>query len=276
MRALSCVTAIGLIVAFPLSAAGAEKADLVLVRLGTLPIILTAPHGGREPVPGIAPRDITGKPKGGSGYVLGGDGNTDVLVQGIAREINLLTGKDPYLVMARFQRRFIDANRPPNIAFDNAKAKPYYQYYHRSIRRFVDAIRSRYPGGLLIDIHGQRKLPDALLRGTQNGRTIKQLLARAGVPAITGPKGLFGQLAKNGFVVFPANNVPPSGTSENAGFNGGFTVAKYGSHHANGIDAVQLEFGTKYRRKSEIESTAKRTARAIATFYETYLRGAQK
>jgi len=41
----------------PVHAAGKAPADLVLVRQGELPIILTAPHGGREAIPGIAPRD---------------------------------------------------------------------------------------------------------------------------------------------------------------------------------------------------------------------------
>jgi hypothetical protein len=42
-----------------LPAAGAAErapADLVLVQQGELPIILTAPHGGREAIPGIEPR----------------------------------------------------------------------------------------------------------------------------------------------------------------------------------------------------------------------------
>jgi hypothetical protein len=52
------------------------------------------------------------------------------------------------------------------------------------------------------------------MRGTQNGRTVQRLLKRAGAPAVTGPNGIFGQLAANGFAVFPANAVPPGGTSE--------------------------------------------------------------
>jgi hypothetical protein len=60
--------------------------DLVLTQVGTLPIILTAPHGGREPIPGIPPRNIEGKPRGRSEYHVGGDRETDVLVQAIARK----------------------------------------------------------------------------------------------------------------------------------------------------------------------------------------------
>ena len=219
-------------------AAENAPADLVLVQQGSLPIILTAPHGGREKIAGVAPREMITEKVDGSrrwgGLQRGGDPNTDILVQGIAAEIKALLGRDAYLVMAKFDRKFIDANRPPDLAFDSAEARPYYDYYHNSIRRFIAEIRKRYPAGLLIDVHGQKKDPAALMRGTRNGSAVRRLLQRYGQKSIVGPNGLFGQLEVNGFKVFPANDIPIDGTSENAGFNGGYTVFTYGSHNANG------------------------------------------
>jgi N-formylglutamate amidohydrolase len=268
------VAALALVSASPLpaSAEAMTPATLVLVQSGTMPIVLTAPHGGRQAVPGIPPRNIEGKPKGGSGYETGADVDTDILVQGLAREIRRLTGKDVYLVMAKFQRKFIDANRPPKISFDSPGAEPYYQYYHRAIRGLVDEIRKNYSTGLLIDVHGQGRFPDAIVRGTHNGRSVAKLLDRAGFAAITGPKGLFGRLEIHGFTVFPSNDVPPRGDSENAGFNGGYTVGLYGSERTDGIDAVQFEFGTRYRLKGEIDATIGRAAASIVEFYEAYLK----
>ena len=46
-----------------------------------------------------------------------------------------------------------------------------------------------YPAGLLIDVHGQKKDPTVLMRGTRNGRSVGRLLERAGAPAVTGTKG---------------------------------------------------------------------------------------
>jgi N-formylglutamate amidohydrolase len=246
---------------------------MVLVRPGTLPIVLTAPHGGREAIPGVEPRNIAGKHKGGAwnGYVTGGDANTDVLTLGIAKEIKALTGQEPYVIVARFQRKFVDANRPPEMAYDSTGAVPYYNYYHEAIRRAVDEIRRRFPAGLLLDVHGERDVPGVLMRGTENGRTIKHLLHCAGTPAVTGTKGLFGQFEANGFKVFPSNRLPIGGTSENGGLNGGYTVALYGSHTANGIDAVQVEFGSDYRQKATLDQSAKDAAKAIVVFYEAYL-----
>jgi len=254
----------------PPAARATAPADLVLVRPGTLPIILTAPHGGRMAVPGVAQRTIPDPPDGTS-FVTDFDPETDRLALGIATRIKALTQHDVYLVVARFNRKYIDANRPPRIAFDDPAARPYYDLYHGSVRHFVDEIRARHPHGLLIDVHGQHKFPDALVRGTINGRSVKRLLARAGVAAVTGPKGLFGQLERNGFRVFPDNRIPPAGRNEDAGFNGGYTTNLYGSHRADGIDAVQFEFGIAYRRKATIDGAIEGAAKAIVAFRDAYL-----
>jgi N-formylglutamate amidohydrolase len=174
--------------------------------------------------------------------------------------------------VAHFNRKYIDANRPPRIAFDQPAARPYYDFYHQSIRRAVDEMRARHRHGLLIDVHGQHKIPDALVRGTINGRAVRRLLARAGVAAVTGPEGLFGQLERNGFRVFPDNNVPPAGRNEDAGFSGGYTTNLYGSHRADGIDAVQFEFGIQYRRKATIDGAIEGAAKAIVAFHDKYLK----
>lgn len=270
-RALAWPICIALLHA-PVHAAERTPAEMVLVRQGTMPIILTAPHGGREAIPGVAPRITQGKPSGGRGYVTVTDTNTDKLALGIAAEIKALTGKEPYLVLAKFERKYIDPNRPPEIGLDNPTAQPYYDLYHQTVRRFVDEIRSQYPAGLLIDVHGQKKDPTVVMRGTQNGRTVERLLKRAGVPAVTGPDGIFGQLAANGFAVSPTNAVPPGGASEDRGYSGGYTVGTYGSNNANGIDAVQMEFGTRYRGNGTVDRSAEDAGKAIAGFYEAYLK----
>ena len=250
----------------------AQSSDLVIVEPGTLPVVLTAPHGGEEPVPGVAPRDIAGRPAGGSGYVITRDGGTEQLARGVAAEVRRITGQGVWLVAARFHRKYIDANRPPPIAFDSPAARPHYERYHEAVGRFVGEVRGRFAAGLLIDIHGQRKMPDDLMRGTLDGRSVSRLLARAGPAAIVGPRGLFGQLEHEGFRVFPGNHVPPSGAGEDPAFNGGYTVGRYGSHRAAGIDAVQCEFGARYRQSGELERSITRTARAIVAFVEAYLR----
>jgi len=259
---------------------GAERmpADLVVVQQGTLPIILTVPHGGHEAIPSIAPRNLEGKSRGGkwNGFEAGGDANTDILAERIAAEVKAITGKDVYFVMAKFARKFVDANRPPEMALDSPGARPYYDHYHGSIRRLVGEIRRNYPAGLLLDVHGQHDDPALLMRGTQNGRTIAQLLQRAGAAAVTGPKGIFGQLQSKGFKVYPDNALPVGGTSENGGLNGGYTVAIYGSNTPDGIDAIQFEFGSNYRQIAVLDKSARDAAAAIVAFHDAYLKNRRK
>ena len=90
------------------------------------------------------------------------------------------------------------------------------------------------------------------------------------------PAASNGQLEGNGFKIFPGNDVPLGGTFEDAGFKGGYTVATYGSHNRDGIDAVQLEFGTRYRQKAVVAKSAADAAKAIAAFYDTYLKPADR
>ncbi len=276
-RAVATVwLALMVVAARPVHAIDRTPADLVLAQPGTLPIILTAPHGGREAIPSVEPRrgeDKTSRKWGG--FKTGGDANTDVLAERIAAEITQLTGRAPYLVVVKFQRKYVDANRPPELALEDPRARPYYDYYHQSVRRFIDEVRNGYPAGLLIDVHGQSKVPDVVMRGTLNGRGVERLLRRAGVDGVIGPNGVFGQLEANGFKVFPANHVPPRGTSEDAGFNGGYTVFTYGSHNRDGIDAVQMEFGARYRERIVLDRSARSAAKAIAAFSEAYLRQAE-
>ena len=248
-------------------------ADLVLLQQGSMPVILTAPHGGRAEIPTVEPRRAQdGTPGPWGGVHTGADSSTDVLASGIAAELRKLTGRDPYLVVAKFARKYIDANRPPELGLEDPRARAYYDYYHRSIRRFVNEVRAKYPAGLLIDVHGQGKDPEVIMRGTINGRTVQRLMQRGGVDAVTGPRGVFGQLEANGFKVFPRNDVPPRGTSEDAGYKGGYTVFTYGSHNRDGIDAMQMEFGNRYRQKALLDKSARDAAHAIAAFYEAYLR----
>jgi len=270
-----------LAISFGACAAGGAPKDLVLVHAGTLPIVLTAPHGGRLDIPDVAQRTAPDAAhaaafKKWGGFHAGGDPNTDTLALRISAEIEKLTGQRPYLVLAKFKRKFVDPNRPSELAYSDPQAAPYYALYHSTIRNFVDDIRHAYPAGLLLDVHGENKDGDVLMRGTVNGDTVAALVRRAGVRSITGPDGLFGQLEAQGFNVFPSNRLPLWSGAENAGFNGGYTVNVYGSQNADGIDAVQLEFGSRYRRDSELDRSAVQAARAIVTFYKAYLENAPK
>jgi N-formylglutamate amidohydrolase len=252
-----------------LLAVGAFASELVFVQQGELPIVLTAPHGGRENVPDCELRTPVG-----SRFVTSTDFNTDVLAEGIAAELKRLTGKAPYLVIARFHRRYIDANRRHDEAYASPGCKPVYDAFHAAARRFVDEVRAKHPHAALFDIHGQSAYPDSILRGTGHGATVRNLLARSGASAVTGPNSVFGQYAAMGYRIAPPNDTSPTARVETRGYTGGHTVQIYGSGETDGIDAMQIEFGRDLREHRVVAKTAADTAKAIVVFYERYLKAA--
>jgi N-formylglutamate amidohydrolase len=250
-----------------LLATASRASDLVIVESGELPIILTAPHGGQRDVPGCEVRTPIG-PR----FVNRPDHNTDRLARMIADEIKRLTGKTPYLVMAQFHRKYIDANRRAEEAYGDPGCAAHYTAYHAAIRGFVDGVRAKYPHAMLFDIHGQTAYRSSILRGTRQGSTVQALLARAGAPAVTGPDSVFGQFAAMGYHIVPANDIAPTQPAEAKNYAGGHTVDLYGSQRSNGIDTMQLEFGRDFRDNAPIGQMAQDTAKAIAAFYARYLK----
>jgi len=246
---------------------GAFAADYLQAEAGLLPVILTAPHGGRDEVPECDLR----KPSGAR-FVTATDYNTDMLARGIATELERLTGKKPYLVVALFHRRFIDANRRADEAYSSPGCAKAYETYHAVIRGYIEEIRAKHPHAMLFDIHGQAAYPDSILRGTHHGVAVTRLLARAGAPAVTGPDSVFGRFAAMGYRIVPGNDTSPTDRVEAKGYTGGHTVALYGSHNQDGIDTMQLEFGRDLRASAVIATTARDTAQAIAVFYQRYLK----
>jgi N-formylglutamate amidohydrolase len=220
-------------------AAHAAASDLVVARPGGLPILLTAPHGGLAPVPGVPPR------KSGTTST---DGYTIELTEAVARHVEKALGKAPYVVAARFSRKYIDANRADHEAFEVPAARPAYDAYHGAIKRYVAELRERYPGGaVLVDVHGQSTEPEAVHRGTRDGATVAALVRRRGAEAVTGPQSLFGTLQARGYAVLPAGRSLIE-TREDPRYRGGHTVHTYGSSVGGGIDAIQVEVGAKLRR----------------------------
>ncbi len=250
-----------------LTSTTASASDLILVEPGELPIILTAPHGGEQDVPGCAVRTPVG-----TRFVNRPDQYTDRLARGIADELKRLTGKPPYLVMARFHRKFIDANRSAGEAYGDPGCAAVYDAYHAAIRRQISEIRAQHPHAMLFDIHGQAAYPESILRGTHYGSAVSRLLARAGAAAINGTDSVFGRFTAMGYRIVPLNNTAPTDRVEAQGYTGGHTIAFYGSNHQDGIDAMQLEFGRDLRTHGVITKTARDTAEAIAAFYGRYLK----
>jgi len=243
---------------------------LIDVRRGTIPIIICAPHGGGEKVPEVSRRmqKPVNPPRGTPKWVTGTDVRTRELAQKIVADLETRLGGKPYFVMARFHRRYIDANRAPEHSYEDADAKFYYDAYHDAAADFCAEVQKMFGAGLVFDVHGQASFKEEILIGTVGGMTVKLLVDRHGRGALVGREGLVGRMLDAGLKVKPVLD------SENlnvaAGLNGGYTVQTYGSHRPTALDAIQLEYGTNLRLPDKLDDTARRSAEAISGFYQAY------
>lgn len=237
-------------------------ASLVINQAGALPVILSAPHGGRSPIPGVPER----QGRGVAQFVTTYDGGTAELAESLAVAIERQFGKRPYVVIARFDRHFVDANRPAREAYETPVAQPIYAAYHEALAAAVHDIRQTWGQGILLDLHGQGADAETIFRGTQNGRSVAALVQRFGTTAIDGSASLLGSMADLGYTIFP----PSSGRREDPRFNGGYIIQTYGSDRPDGVDAFQLEFGSTWRSIAHRDQVASDLAKSLARFGKAY------
>ena len=227
-----------------------KVSKLVASHRGTLPVLIACPHGGDAEPPGVPPRKSSEVPAA-CDFEDARDLNTREIAEGVAQRMLEIWGEAPYVVIAGWHRKFIDANRSRDCAFKAEAAAPFYDEYHATLRAFVDEIRAENGGvGLLFDIHGTAGIAgdprDIVYLGTANGETVARLLA-------ADPLALFRRRSLRGYLEAAGHAVSPRrpGDPEQPTLSGGFTVRKYGSSHADGVDAIQLEIAALLRRDEE-------------------------
>jgi N-formylglutamate amidohydrolase len=241
----------------PVVAAAIDPGTLVTALPGDLPLILTVPHDGIDAIGFMRERT-----RGATGR----DENASRVAEQVASLIEARTGKRPYVVIARFSRKYLDANRTPKEAMESEDAMPVYRAYHDRIAEYVAEVRKRFGGrGLLIDVHGQDGAANTTFRGTRAGLTTRELVRKYGPESIQGPQSLIGLLAAKGYDVHPA--IGSASLQEDSRYNGGHTVFIYGSHRPGGIDAIQLELAHNHRNDSRFPAAL---ADAILGFMARY------
>ena len=166
-----------------------EKRDLVLFRResASLPVLITAPHGGclkfgkqseqflrRDTVHSGREASSSNGAAESPPVVTKGDLYTLDLLTELDAELTRLTGHRPYVVAARFHRRFVDANRnraaPEEVAVnpDCPSAAALYDHYHAAVDACVAHALTWNPGArlLVLDVHGQARYLDHIVLGT--------------------------------------------------------------------------------------------------------------
>lgn len=219
---------------------------------GTLPIIISAPHGGT-----LKPEHIPNRTYGKKGR----DRYTNLLTQDIALEFYKQTGKYPYIIILELARKKLDANREINeAAQENQEAIKIYNTFHFTIQTSIEDVNRKFKQGLYIDLHGHShpnsyiefgyllsndilKLPDNEIKKYQEISSIKNLFKTSTEPFIEQLKGknsLSGIMSKRGYKTIPSQKIPYA--LDDKYFKGAYNTKKYGSYYGGNINGVQVEF----------------------------------
>jgi hypothetical protein len=228
---------------------------------GTMPIILTCPHGGLESPPSVKEREEAKTPSNCGNFTKDRDLETDTITEGIAEKILELTGLSPYVVIAKFHRKFIDANRSLDCAFTDSDAKEFYEEYHNRISDYVSQILEENNNrGFLFDIHGisEEKLEVSadIYLGTGNGDTLQANFKREDIFKRHGLHGLLDasrhQTRLGGTNSVFEYRLSPASISEEEILPGGFTVREYAKKLK--INCIQIEIESNIRKNEEKRS----------------------
>ncbi len=218
---------------------------------GELPLILSAPHGGRE-----TPEAIPDWTKG----VVEADVNTQELARAVAAEVFARTGHHAHLIICRLHRRKLDCNREVGEAAAGSPiAERAWGEYHGFIRQAAASVTSKYPNGFLIDLHGHSHKdprlelgyghsaqelgrPEAELNAPEFAAagSLRVIAARRKTPyteLLSGPRSLGALLEAEGYRATPSPRMP---VPTEPFFRGGYTMREHTGGNSK-LAGLQIE-----------------------------------
>jgi hypothetical protein len=221
---------------------------------GTLPLIISAPHGGT-----LKPADIPNRTEG----KVAQDSNTQELSRLIRDEMQRQYGGTPHLIICRLHRLKLDANREiKEAAQGNPQAEKAWHEFQNFINQAREQVTKEFGAGLYIDLHGHRHirgwvelgyalnaqkldLSDEQLNSDPSivaASTLPELDKRSPVSfaaLLRGPDSLGALLAAEGFASVPSPQVPTPGANDY--FSGGYNSQTHGSMNGGTISGLQVE-----------------------------------
>ena len=255
---------------------------------GDLPIILSAPHGGR-----LTPDEIPDRTYGTTVT----DDNTYELTKTIMDTMVARFGGRPHVILCRLKRTKLDANRDSvEAAQDDKYALRAWQEYHYYIGVAKKKIETDYGSGLFFDMHGHGKNPDGfydlrnwlgyLLSGSEldlsdvvlntnsfkNESSIRALVDSSSssfIEVLRGGNSFGAILDSLGFKSVPSVNDPgPNGMRY---FSGGYNTDRHGSKNGGMISAIQVEAPKPGIRENQT-TWSKFSSAFVSTIYIYYTR----
>lgn len=232
--------------------------DFVEYTPGTLPLILTAAHGGT-----LLPADLA--ERSGPGIVTVRDLDTDTLALLVADSLEALTGARPHLVRVHLHRRKLDANRAlGEAALGDPGAVRAWHEFHLWTEAAMESVRRSHPRGVYVDVHGhgheiQRLELGYLLTGAElaspdelldqdplaSKSSLGALAAWLGATpseAIRGAASLGARFHAQGYPAVPSPQDPhPAGAPY---FSGGYNTRRYGCGETGSGNPPEVGAGT--------------------------------
>ena len=212
---------------------------------GTIPIILSVPHGGVLEVSTIPNREHG---------IKGIDKNTIEIARELIEIIHKISGSNsetPSFVFSHIARIKVDINRPKSKAFDKNSelAGSIYLDYHQKIIDFISYNLKSFNRSILIDIHGfeSNKRPQGfrdvdIIIGTNN---LESIIPNK-VPKREWGKNIRGRMIKsfiqNGISIAPGHHLRREYV-----LKGGFITQTYGVNQIENSQSLQIELSDRVR-----------------------------
>lgn len=262
-----------------------DAARHIEVRPGTLPVILTVPHGGD-----LKPESLLSRRYG----VTAQDAHTVELSLMISEELEARYGGRPHLVICLLHRSKVDCNRGlEEAAQGDPRAAAAWTQFHDAAEAMEKQVTQKYGTGLTLDIHGHRHEEARvelgyLITGSKLNTTDQALDQDGKLPKMTsirdldkrspqsfaglvrGPKSLGALLENQEFPAIPSPAHPSPGKS--VYFSGAYDITAHGSRDEGTISAIQIEcpwVGVRDKEQNR-RRFAKALAIALGQYFELH------
>lgn len=227
-------------------------------RCGSLPLIITAPHGGY-----LSPDSLPTRSCQGATTIQ--DGFTLELAQAIDSSYALNHACRPHVIISHLHRRKLDPNRDSSEAScDDARSMAIWRAFHGFVQSARDSVQQQFGRGLLLDLHGhahtiQRielgyQLTGDHLRSGDSAINSAFRVQRSGIRSLVainlgiqshsqllrGNDALGTWLQAAGYLSVPSQQDPAPQLGESY-FSGGYITERHSSMFGGTVDAIQLE-----------------------------------
>ena len=238
---------------------------------GSLPVILSSPHGGD-----MEPSEIPDRTWGTTVT----DSNTKQITLAIKNVFLSKFGKSPFVIINNLKRTKLDANRDSIEATQGDRfAKRAWEEYHYYIESAKSKIIEEFNYGLFLDIHGHGANPDGfydlrtwlgyLLSGDElqlsdnelnqsiyenksSVKTLSYISPETFIEVLRGKNSLGSLLDSLGYKSVPSANDPS--TNGMFYFSGGYNTYVHGSVNSGSpVSSIQLELPKPGIRENSVQ-----------------------